>query len=318
MSEHAGGVDIQLQVLKTGVISGIVTNPDGTPVSANMQLIDPSMPIANLGVWFRNATPGGKFSFPGLVPGSYIVSAQAGSSTTATGQLTATLMVPIEAGDAADVALALRRGVSVSGSLDLSTLKAPIDPRRIGVGLEPIPTVADWEIAAKRGTPDAEGRVVLRGVAPGRYRVTASGLPAGWSLASAVFGGKDAADHHLLVEAGEDVTGGVLKFTARTGEVAGAVTNASGEPVSVRSVILFPSDRAQWVPQSRRIHVAQPAADGRYVIRGLPAGEYRIAAVESPEPGQQFDPAFLTQIAPGAMTIRIGDGEKRMQDIRVP
>jgi hypothetical protein len=89
VSEHAGAVDIQLQVMKTGIVSGIVTNPDGTPASARVQLIDPSMPIANLGVWFRTATPGGKFSFPGLVPGSYVINAQAGSSASAGGQLTA-------------------------------------------------------------------------------------------------------------------------------------------------------------------------------------------------------------------------------------
>jgi hypothetical protein len=317
LSGHAGAVDIQLQVMKTAVISGVVTNPDGTPVSANIQLIDPSMPIANLGVWFRNSTPGGKFSFPGLVPGSYVINAHAGSSASAAGQLTAVVSVPVEAGGAAEVTVTLQRGVSVSGGVALDTPGAAVDVRRLRVNLARVATTADWESEMKSAPPDAEGRFVLRGVAPGRYRVTVTGLPNGWMLASALFDGKDAADHHLVVEAGENVAGGEIKVTARSSEVAGTLTNASGEPAADRSLVLFPSDRARWLPQSRLIHVAQPAADGRYAIRGLPAGEYLVAAVEAPEPGQAFDPAFLSQIASVAVTLKLGLGERLTHDIRV-
>ena len=35
------------------------------------------------------------------------------------------------------------------------------------------------------------------------------------------------------------------------------------------------------------------------------------------EPGEWFDPAFLQRLAPGAMRITIGDGEKKVQDIRL-
>ena len=317
VSGHAGAVDIQLQVMKTAVISGIVMNPDGTPVSANIQLIDPSMPIANLGVWFRNSAPGGKFSFPGLVPGSYVINAQAGSSTSVTGQLTAAVTVPVEAGGAAEVTVPLQRGVSVSGGVALDAPGGAIDFQRLRVSLLRVATTADWESEPKHATPDADGRFVWRGVAPGRYRVTATGLPSGWMMASAVFGGNDAADHHLVVEAGESLTGGVVKVTARSGEIAGVLTNTSGEPVADQSVVLFPADRAHWLPQSRRIHVAQPAADGRYVIRGLPPGDYRLAAIDPPEPGQAFDPAFLSPLASAALTIKLGPGERLTHDIRV-
>ena len=318
LSGHAGAVDIQLQVMKTAVISGVVTNPDGTPASANIQLIDPSMPIANLGVWFRNATPGGKFSFPGLVPGSYVINARAGSSESAGGQLTAIVSVPVEAGGSAEVTVPLQRGVSVSGGVALDAAGGgAVDLRRLRVSLLRVVTTSDWETEPRHATLDAEGRFVVRGVAPGRYRVTVSGLPNGWMLASAVFGGKDAADHHLVVEARESIAGGEVKVMPRSGEIAGALTNASGEPVADRSLVLFPADRALWLPESWRIHVAQPAADGRYAIRGLPPGEYRLAAVDAPEPGQANDPAFLSQLASTATAITLGPGERRTQDLRV-
>lgn len=316
VSQQVAGVDIQLQALKTATIAGTIANPDGTPGSANVQLIDAAMPIANLGVWFRNATPGGKFSFAGLAPGAYVLSAQAPSRGAAGGSLTGSLTVTVDA-EPVEVALTLSRGVSVSGAIRLDPLKGAGDLRRIRVRLAPIATASDWEMAPYEDMPDAQGRFTFRGVAPGRYRVTVIGLPSGWTLESAVFGNLDAADVHLSVAAGDDVDGGVLRVTARTGEIAGALSTADGAPASDRTVILFPADRAHWMPQSRRIHVVQPAQDGRYSVRELPAGEYRVAAVDGVEAGEQFDPGFLARIAPDAQSVNVAAGALATADIRV-
>ena len=317
VSAHAGGVDLKLEVVKTALISGTLTNPDGTPASGRVQLIDPAMPIANLGVWFRNASPRGKFSFPGLVPGSYVVTSEVEGSVSSGGSLTACATVEAVAGDVAEVTLTLQRGVSVSGRLDFDAIKAPLDLRKTKLELLPIPTAADWEMPMHFATPDAEGRFAVRGVAPGRYRVTVAGLPDGWSLASAMFAGKDAADYLLTVGRGENVTDGVLTFTARTSEVSGVTANAAGEPMADRTIVLFPSDRELWLPQSRRIHVTQPAQDGRYRIRALPPGEYLVAAVDAPEAGQQFDPAFLAELVPASTPVTLAAGQQRSLDIRV-
>jgi hypothetical protein len=78
-----------------------------------------------------------------------------------------------------------------------------------------------------------------------------------------------------------------------------------------------PIARSLWVPQSRRIRLAQAGPDGRYAIRGLPAGEYRLAALLDPEPGREFDPEFLAGLLGTAMSVRLAAGEMRTQDIRV-
>ena len=75
-------------------------------------------------------------------------------------------------------------------------------------------------------------------------------------------------------------------------------------------VILFPADRQFWVPQSRRIHVSHPGLDGRYTVRALPAGEYRLAGLTDPEPGRHSDPDLLSQ-------LQLGAAEKKIQDVRV-
>jgi protocatechuate 3,4-dioxygenase beta subunit len=315
VSEQVSAVDIQLQVVDTGVVSGLVTGPQGTPVAARVQLLDPAMPIANLAVWFRNASSNGRFAFHGIPPGAYVLTAQASAGRPGE-ELTAAASVQVAEAGEHEVALALRGGVPASGRIDLASLGSAVDLRKLQVDLMRVMTPAEWEAPLGTATPDAEGRFVIRGLFPGRYRVGVRGLPDGWMLASAVFDDVDAADYHLQIE-DRPFTGGVVSVTSRVAQLTGMVSGTNGDPVSDHSVLLFPSDRELWVPQSRRIHVAQPGVDGRYTIRGLPPGEYRLAAVTPPETGQQFDPEFLAQAMSGSTSVTIAAGEQKTQDIRV-
>jgi hypothetical protein len=109
----------------------------------------------------------------------------------------------------------------------------------------------------------------------------------------------------------------VLTFTDRPSELAGRVLNAAGAAAPDCYVILFSSDRAFWISQSRRILSARPASDASYTIRNIPPGDYLVAAVDDVEPGEWFDPAFLQCLATAAAKISIADGEKTAQDLRL-
>ncbi len=79
----------------------------------------------------------------------------------------------------------------------------------------------------------------------------------------------------------------------------------------------FPEDPTLWRPQSRYILTARPDQTGRFQIRGLPAGDYYLVAIDPAEPGAWFDPAFLEQHRSGAATVRVGEGDLRTQDLRI-
>ena len=315
VSEQAGGIDIQMQSVESASVRGTVVTPEGAPASARVQLLDAAMPIANLGVHFRNADSKGRFAFTGVAPGAYILLTQK-SQPGGAGELTASATVQAQAEGGDDVTLALQPGVSVAGRLDLSTIPG-VAPSKLRVRLDIIPGVDHWESPAIAVTPDAEGQFVARGVAPGRYRVVVSGVPSSYHIASAVFNGVDTADHNLVIERREKISEGLVTFTSRVGEISGTVNNDAGDRVSAMSVLLFPAPRDLWVPQSRRIHVAQPNPDGKFVIRDLPPGEYRIAAIPPPDDGQQFDLDFLTQIASGAATVSLAEGARQTHDLRI-
>jgi hypothetical protein len=61
----------------------------------------------------------------------------------------------------------------------------------------------------------------------------------------------------------------------------------------------------------------RPGTDGKFTVRNLPAGSYSIVAVTDVEPGEWYDPEFLSQLASAAMRVTLSEGEKKTQDIRI-
>ena len=69
------------------------------------------------------------------------------------------------------------------------------------------------------------------------------------------------------------------------------------------TVIAFPIDESRWGPASR------PDQSAHCKIRGLPGGEYLLAAVEVVEQGEWYDRRFLQRLRPGALRVSLAAGE---------
>jgi hypothetical protein len=57
--------------------------------------------------------------------------------------------------------------------------------------------------------------------------------------------------------------------------------------------------------------------DAVFVVTGLPTGEYFLAAVTDFAPAQATDPALLELMAAAAVRVRVVEGERTVQDIRL-
>ena len=175
----------------------------------------------------------------------------------------------------------------------------------------------DFTLATQTGRPDEGLQFKTYGVPPGQYLLRVSPLPAGWFLKTALYQNRDIAETPLELGS-KDVTGVVLTFTDRPAAITGTVQGADGpDPTAI--VIAYPVDSAAWSSSgglSRRMKTARVTKDGSYTLQPLPAGEYYLVAVQEDQVVDWQDPSLLQALSRVAMTIRLSDGEQKMQSLR--
>ena len=334
--EERGGVDLTLQMVPTARIEGTVSLPAGTaPPGTEVHLIamgrntDPGLPL----LMPRTSRVGaeGMFSFANVSPGQYTVLARgsqpiANADGTAAGPsqiVWASTEIRVDGEHIAGLHLSLEPGLTISGQVrfDGTTLRPPANLKSIRVSAVPADTQRNVNFAPAAVTVGPDGRFLMPGATPGRYRLTASfpgsGRPGGWLLKSVIVGGQDSLDAPFTLQPNQHVLDATIIFTDRLAQVSGTLRDAAGVAAADHTVVLFPAETSLWVPQSRRIQGVRPAADGGYLVRNLPAGTYLVAAVDDVEPGEWFDPSFLQRLAPAALRSTIADGEHKEQDVRV-
>jgi Carboxypeptidase regulatory-like domain len=345
-SEERPGVDFNLQIVQLAQLSGVVTGTTGPVPGAAVQLVDTTQPVGFGGKSARTG-PDGRFVFEGLPPGPYSLMTRAtpkggaqleggareaveflatikedgrvtqvSKAINAVAPMWASTDVVLDGRDLTDVQLVLQPGLTVSGRVTVDTGTEP-PLTRMTVGFVPVGLQKGDQATVGPAAVEPNGRFSIKGVTPGRYRLQVmGGMPSGFSLASAVFGGQDILDVPMEITGTPNVGDGVVTLTTKTTDVSGHIQDAAGVAVSGVTVIVYPADERLWVPESRRIQAARPATDGRYQFRNLPPGDYRLIAVSDIEPGRWYDPALLRQLA-GFATFSLPAGGKHVQDFRL-
>jgi uncharacterized protein (DUF2141 family) len=345
--EERGGVDFHLQVMPTSRIQGTVIGPEG-PVTATVQLIDLAQ-VPGLGIRAAKSSADGRFSFPGVTPGQYSLIARAvpkgskpleasgreaaeflaaqleearrvqvAAAMSNVNSLWATADIAVDGRGEVETQLTLQPGLAISGRIAFDGLTgAPPPLTRMSVSLVPIgvpKTVAEIQLATPAPV-DATGRFTLRGIMPGRYSIAISGgAPAGFTLQSAVFGVADILDAPLVITGNETIPPGTLTLSNKSTTISGVVRDQTGKPTAGVTVIAFAADERFWTPRSRRVTAARPSLDGRYSIRNLPPGTYRLVAIEDVETGRWFDPEFLRNLRDVAF-VTLTEGATSAMDL---
>jgi hypothetical protein len=167
---------------------------------------------------------------------------------------------------------------------------------------------------------DSGGGFRITGLLPGPYRLSTATQAVrtpigGWWLKSLVVNDRDLLDSPL--ELRQDVDDAVVTFTDRATEITGTLTDTRGNGVPEMFVVAFSADRSAWFFNSRRVAGVRPDAQGRYAIRNLPPGDYRIVAVPDLDQGEWFDPAVLERLLPAAVAVTLTPAEKKAHDLVV-
>lgn len=321
--EVRNGVDIDLEYVPTATVEGMVRVPEGMRVQLLIADADPSAPNPTTRLVAR-AGDDGRFSFRGIPPGSYTITARAFRSNVPANLLNPEADLWGETGvivagdDISGVTVPLKPAITIAGrvAFEDSSL-APPQPGSLRIPLPAISVSATGSAPMPTVLVEGSGFFV-GGVIPGTYRL--SSLPRGvrspigpWWLKSIVVNGIELLDSELdLRESTEEA---VVRFGDRASELSGRVHHADGTPMTDGFVVVFASESRFWFHNSRRVAGIRLSNDGRYTVRNLPAGDYRIAVSSDIEVNEWFDPDALRALSRGAIRVFLSENETRVQDL---
>jgi len=334
-SEERVGVDISVRLFRTARITASVRTGDGSPMPATVQVtLTPAgaqgylLEARSAGRKVANVDAQGKVLFTDVGPGRYTVmintARPVGRGLVNAPPPTSALWAQADVNvDGADISLdlVLQQAMKSTGRLIFQgTSPPPNDPSGLQVFLVPPGAGGNLSAGPLGGLVAADGTFSFVNITPGLYRAAfvykMRDASTGWVLQSVTANGRDAWDSWLEVRPGE-VLDIAVTYTDHPTDITGTLRDAAGQPLAEHSIIVFPADKARWIPGTKRISVARPGTDGEFSISGLPAGDYLLVALADVEPGEWNDPAFLEALAPSGIKISLAEGEKKRQDLQI-
>jgi len=213
----------------------------------------------------------------------------------------------------------------VSGRINVegSGAKAPTPQQLRGISITARPVAGSagailGSSLTQRTDHPTDTQFIVGPVVPGPHMMVVFNVPPGYVLKSVTSAGQNIVDKAFDISS-SGLSDMVVTITDQISTLSGTARDAGGNASDAATVVVYPADRTLWrLPSiaSRRVQTALPSRDGRYVFRGLPAGDYIVAAVDWP--GADFsDPRVLTTLMGDGARVTLGDGDSRTQDLRV-
>jgi hypothetical protein len=320
--QDVAGVEIHLRrgaaPVRALTIAGLVTGiPEGARANVTLRFGESSDKLYN--ARSTETAPDGKFSFGGLQPAFYSVSAQ--YSPGKTGLLSQAVGLQLDNSDQTSVQLSLRAGEELNGTLELAGNSPPgASAEKRTVRLEPVESSYGWGAEAAPGETGQSGAFRLTNVPAGRFRVEVEPLPDNAFIKSIALDGTAVPD--AILDFSHGVNGSRLKITVSLNgaQISGKVLGHDGEPLVLPLAMVMLWRIENGVEKEVETDDSDRAPNSEYGIKALRPGKYRLMAVDTLEIGDlspgDWDEA-LKSFKAAAQEIEVKEGDRIVKDLKV-
>jgi hypothetical protein len=276
--QEAARVEFRLQIVRPARLSGSIWTPERRPLASGAIVLIARNSITNTPLLAEDVEflPDGRFTVRNVPPGQYQLRVRAETDRTLPFWF-ASFMVTVAGSDVDGIQMVLTPGVVVRGTLEW--IPPERRPRTLA-GMRVRAPLADGTSFGDSLTGEiaADGSFRIRGVMTGRHYFTVDGLPEPFVVSAVVHQGRNVID--LPSEVAETQAPDLrIVVAAGGGELHGSVREPGGGPARDALIVTTAPPSIPPSTANPRFRTTRTDGEGRFHLRGLPAGAYRIAAV---------------------------------------
>jgi hypothetical protein len=312
-------VNLTLVPARTYRVRGIVTG-----VLAGQKPVVELMSKAGDAVRSSEVGPDGQFEVRGVPPGSYVVTASAGTETHS---LTAHQDINVVAGDVDGVRLVPQPSFRLSGHLRIEG-SAPVDIAHYSANLRPAEVPEDsgffisQDFFGTNAPVDRFGTFEWKNVNPGNYVVQVYGGDGqGFFLKSVTLGGREVASGFTAsgpatLELVVSTKGGLIEGAVVEKEKDADTDHVNNDhPVPNATVVAVPEEKYRKLPD--RFVTGSTDQHGHFTIRGMAPGSYTLYAWQDLEEGVYRDPDFLKSQESNGQAVKVEEGSDQKMELKL-
>jgi hypothetical protein len=290
----------------TGIVTGI---PEGN-ARPNVQLKQvregpnrfPNMRDRNIGA-------DGKFSFTGLESATYHVWATLGNGKGAL--FSKTVEVKLDVSEPPPLTLMLQPGAEVAGTLVIEGDPPDTAAEKRTVRLD---GADDMSHAGAEGETDRQNNFQISGVGGGKYRAHVTPMPENAYVKSIEMDGKPGAAN--LFEIADGSRAARIKVIVSRGgaQISGRVVDSDGSRLLTPLALVGLMKSAE----DEDVNSSEVTPDGRYSLKGLPPGKYRLIAINPLEMLNLDDESsWFKQVFGRGEEIELKAGDRITKDVKL-
>jgi hypothetical protein len=243
--------------------------------------------------------PDGMFEIQGVLPGSYTLSAFLYDEGR---RYQARQTVDVTNIDAEGIQLTPLPGMDIRGQVTWDP-RPSLEKDALMLSIRPADATFQYGAQARVAS---NGTFSLRDVSEGFYRLSTAGQSQDCYLKSIHYAGMEVSDDEFNVIRGTQATLEVT-ISSRGGRVQGSVKDADGLPAAGVWVVLVPDEahRNEFHLFKQRITDQY----GRFDIRGIAPGDYKLFSWEQVEPNAWEDADFLKPFEAKGESVSLQEGD---------